>query len=248
MTAYTLNRFSDSYFLNAPSGITLATNDTLLVKNGALVGSENGDGVLVQGDNTTTTNDGRIAGGAANNNYGFDFEDFSAGSLTNDLGASIIAGTGVFVGAGIKAMVNHGDISGFHLAGIHTDEQVVSWSLTNDGTIYGYADGIFDFGGAAAVTNTGNGLIQSDTYGFELDANTATITNDVHATISGTLDSIYTHEAGSLILNNFGTLDGDVLCTVAAANNSIFNQGTINGNVIFAAGNATFTIAGLGAM
>jgi hypothetical protein len=40
-------------------------------------------------------------------------------------------------------------------------------------------------------------------------------------------------------------IDSDVLCTVAAANNSIFKKGTINGNVIFAAGNATFTDAGL---
>jgi hypothetical protein len=244
---WALNRFSDSYFFNAPAGFTLHNNnDTLTILNGALVGSENGDGVLVQTDNNTITNQGRVAGGAGNSNYGVDFQDFSAGMLTNDLGASIIAGTGVFVFAGIKTMVNDGQIIGFHLAGVDTEEQTNTWSLTNDGTVYGYADGIRDFGGRATVTNTGTGVIQSDTYGFELDSSKATITNDLSATISGTLNSIYTHEFGSLALTNFGTLDGDILCTVPDARNSIFNGGTINGSVIFQAGNAKFTDAGLG--
>ena len=236
----------ETYFLSGTEAIKLQNdNDTLEVLNRALLGSASGDGVRVVSNNNSITNDGTIAG-AGGPFAGVDFQNTSAGTLVNNADGTILGGTAVSISNSGKTVTNHGVIDGFVSQGIFIDENVDSFSLTNDGHIFGRIEGIFDFGGPATITNSGNGVIQSDWYGFELDGNSGNVTNGVHATIGGSIYSIYTHEFGSLFLTNLGTLNGDVLCTVPVSNNSIFNKGTINGNVIFAAGDATFTDAALG--
>jgi hypothetical protein len=243
---HVIDRNSEYYFLSGTEGFKLQNdNDTLEILNGAIVGCATGDGVRVVSNNNIITNDGEIAG-AGGAFAGVDFQNTSAGTLINNPDGSILGGTGVNVENSGKTVTNHGDVNGFVGEGVFIDENVAAFSLTNDGHIFGYQAGVYDFGGSATIVNTGNGVIQSDWYGFELDGNSANVTNGVHATISGSIYSVYTHELGSLVLTNLGTLNGDVLCNVPIADNAIVNRGTINGNVIFAAGGATFTDAGLG--
>ncbi len=243
---HVIDRNSENYFLLGTEGFKLQNdNDTLEILNGGIVGSAEGNGVTVVSNNNVITNDGEIAG-AGGPFVGVDFANTSAGTLINNADGTILGGTGVIIENSGKTVTNHGEINGFVVDGVFVDENVASFSLTNDGHIFGFGAGIYDFGGPATFVNTGNGLIQSESYGFELDGASANLTNDVHATIGGSICSIYTKEFGSLVLTNLGTLNGDVLCTVPVADNSIVNKGTINGNVIFATGGATFTDAGPG--
>jgi hypothetical protein len=117
--------------------------------------------------------------------------------------------------------------------------------ITNDVSIYGHLAGIFD-NGQATIINAGAGSIYSDRYGISLTGTSLTVKNNIHATISGVTYSIFNQE-GNLVLANLGTLDGTILCgNDPLATNSILNKGTINGNVIFQSGNATFVDAARG--
>jgi Ca2+-binding RTX toxin-like protein len=98
-------------------------------------------------------------------------------------------------------------------------------TITNFGVIQSSGDGVYVF------TNTGR---------------TTTITNEAGGIITGTAHAIFTQTFGAISLNNQGTINGDIDCTVTGASNFVSNQGVINGNVIFAQGNGTFIDAGLG--
>jgi hypothetical protein len=178
---------------------------------------------------------------------GVTFHFVSSGTVINNADGSILGATGILesYSSGIDVF-NHGAVYGLNYEGIYvgTTMTPLLTNISNDGNIYGHSVGIFDQG-QATITNIGTGSIYSDQYGISLSGTSAIVTNDVHATISGPIDSIFTQE-GDLVLKNFGTLHGTILCNAPLAENSIFNRGVINGNVIFQSGNATFTDAGLG--
>jgi hypothetical protein len=165
--------------------------------------------------------------------------------LTNDVGASILGGSGVEVENSGKTVINNGEIRGYHYQGIFVDTNTYNISITNDGSIFGPLTGIV-VENVATIDNTGTGLINSDLYGIWFLGTTCTISNGLHATIEGSTYSIFTQVSGTLSLTNLGTLDGEVLCSAPTGNNSISNKGVVNGSVVFQSGDATFTDAGSG--
>jgi hypothetical protein len=226
-----------------------ADGDTVTIEARVLVGSVDKDGVVTTHNNNVITNNGYIAG------FGFGpgvvFDNAGLGTLFNNAGASILGGDGVGIFHGGKTVVNHGVIYGLSFTGVELDFSVSSFSLTNDGTIYGHLSGLFA-GGSATITNTGTGFIHSDKFGVDVNllgtSPTITITNDVHATIGGSISAINTRGFGNadLTLDNFGTLLGGVQCALVGANTFILNKGVIDGNVMFQSGGGTFVDAGRG--
>jgi hypothetical protein len=162
-------------------------------------------------------------------------------SALNAAGAIIASEVGTAFGClGVDGVVvdNRGSISGGG-SGMHFHEST-NVQLINSGTIFGKLAGVtIASTDGAAVTNSGS--ISSQQYGlWVLDGAgfRAKVTNS--GSLSGNVASILVENGDKLLLNNSGTLGGDILCRSAGQKDKIVNSGTINGEVFLGSGNDTF--------
>ncbi len=163
------------------------------------------------------------------------------GTIYNEAGGKIIGGyAGVYANGTGDVAANFGTISGTNF-GILFDANSSGGKIINSGSIYGQDAGVFTNSFNGSVYNSGT--IHSDIAGIAIaaaDGSTTKITNTVHGVISGGQYSIVTN-FGAMLLNNYGTINGEVLCNADAGNNDVIhNFGKIHGIVGLFGGNDVF--------
>jgi hypothetical protein len=162
-------------------------------------------------------------------------------SVLNAAGAGISSEVGNaigWVGCDGARMDNRGGIdAGGNGVGFSESTNV---ELINSGTIFGKIAGVrIAATDGAEVTNSGtissqqHGLVITDGVGFR-----ATVTNS--GILTGTVASILVENGDRILLNNTGTINGDVLCKSVGQRDKIVNSGTIFGDVLLGSGNDTF--------
>jgi serralysin len=254
------------YGLVFGSGFQLeGDGDELIVGADVLVGCQQSDGVFSIQNNNTVVNNGTILSGSDLYNaislQSAHNDTHSNETITNNFGATISGvGSGIIVDHSLGiSITNHGSINGFETYSLNLilDYTPGSYNVNNDGKIYAniaaiYIDGdqvdLHDLGrGSATIDNTGTGLIYGRGQGIRIfDGASATITNQLNATISSDNVAIYAaSDGGSFTLNNAGHIVNGI-ASDATANDVVVNSGTITGLVLLGAGDDRYQGVGSG--
>jgi serralysin len=231
-------------FNNTTPGITYAQdNESWTVADNVFVGATAKVGILSSKVGSELINNGTIFSGYDNGVY------FTGGNstITNNAGASIAgAYSGLFLQK-VVTIANHGEINGYYFTGVFFDGSA-QFDVFNDGNINGNFAGIYSFSNnGGSIENAG--LIAGNDSGIFIGpqaASTTRIDNSASGIIEGSESAIYTYGGGRLILDNKGTIAGEIDCdaTLGNVNDKIVNKGTITGDVFLGQGNDNFKGAG----
>ena len=240
-------------------------NGTVSNAVGATI-SGNYDGVYVSGATASVSNAGSIN---ATYGYGVVFNGVSAASMTNSVGGTITAGeSGVFTydGGSLQnagqitsrdydgvyfynggTVTNSGGIAGANdgiMLGTAYNSASNTGTVFNSGVVTGGVAGIYGYGSAFSVQNTG---LISGGVGVQLIGGAATIDNS--GTINGTYGNAIDLTGGGVVTNQ-GSIVGFTNGVVAGGPASVVNSGVIQGNgasgdgVLLAAGGTVTNQAG----
>jgi hypothetical protein len=127
-----------------------------------------------------------------------------------------------------------GILIGGNSQGIQLDNGGISPYYNYGGTIFGAQFGIQDYSNNHGSNILNNSNIKSNHIGIDICTNTGLVTkfnNDYHGVISGHDYAIRTHDVGSLSLNNYGTVNGNIYCDVPTGADIIHNHGKIHGTL-----------------
>jgi hypothetical protein len=218
--------------------------DKLTIHDGVLLGSLGNNGIADDGvhHGNIVINNGYILSGSVEAiKY-----DENGVNITNNIGGSIIGETsGIAVGGDSEKIVNHGSITGVDYFGLDMAVSSNHVVFTNDGSVFGYAAGIHEFSSneGGHISNTGIGKIGSSHDGIYVNTGydkTTSISNGLHATITGADNAIHSEFFGAIALTNLGKIIGDIECAASASNDRIVNKGIIQGDVALGAGNNVY--------
>jgi Ca2+-binding RTX toxin-like protein len=210
-------------------------NEIWTILNNVFVGSSI-DAVRSFHHNSTLHNDGRIFSGGG---YGVFFDGLYQ-KILNSAGAKIIGLSGIYVNGFGSDIQNHGEVSGLQNFGIRFAGSSYA-SLSNFGEIFGGFTGVFAASKSGGSINN-SGRISSDQLGIEVDTDpgmTTTVRNAAGATIEGEYYAIYVGN-GQILLDNRGTINGNIYCWAPDGNDTIINRGVITGHVELGGGNNVY--------
>ena len=223
------------------TAIVLGLGGTVTNRSTGII-TANGVGVAGSTNPTVVNNAGQILN--ASTGIGLS----AGGTVTNDVGAVISsASRGVDISGGVGTVVNSGSI----LAGFGRAVQLQAGGTVinnSTGTITSAGGGtraIFVFGGPSTIVNAGSvndGVVAA----IEVESTQSSITNSgTIRTASGAgiqLDATAASNTLTTIVNDVaGTIQGAVNALVANGNASVdfTNKGTVVGDLVFGAGDAT---------
>lgn len=180
-------------------------------------------------------------------------EDFSASVVNSETGTITGSRFGVILSGGGE-VTNDGTISANNGGGVliqgialnsaeGEDRSGLSGTVTNTGTITGVNDDGVGFGSDLATATLVNSGTISSTFAagvFQGSLSDATFTNLEGGTITGGTSGILASSSGTVAIDNAGTIRGngtsdsldfppDAGITIATANSSVVNSGTISG-------------------
>jgi hypothetical protein len=216
----------------------IVINPGVTISNGVYAAAGNGS--------WTIQNSGKIEG--AGSAFGVVLN--SGGSVTNAASGSIVSGNGgqpdgILITGGVGNVVNAGSIIATHYGGYNGVIMRRGGSVTNaaSASIQGGNDGVVIFGGVATVVNSGT--IFGDSFSIYLSAG-GSVTNAASGSITG--GGIHIGGLPGTVVN-YGSIAGNIINPTAivatsvtnavsasitgsvAANETVLNQGSINGNI-----------------
>lgn len=197
---------------------------------------------------STLNNSGMIFGAP----YGVWFDFNSVGGVINNSLIGTLEGSvnGIrFDGEGVT-INNFGGIAGGDNGVLFGSTATASLSggpitLNNHagGKIWGGLRGVYDGSDHAGATINNSGLIHGFNFGVLVDTNaglTTIIKNNASGTIEGFAAPAIETLAGSILLDNSGTVHGNIVCMAFGANDRMVNKGQIIGTIQLGPGNDTF--------
>jgi Ca2+-binding RTX toxin-like protein len=139
------------------------------------------------------------------------------------------------------SIVNRGTVTGYSLGGMFFDSSA-DYDVTNSGAIHGREFGIYAFSSVDGNTIVSSGLIEGKS-GITL-APSGSLATTIHdrpaGVIKGVESAITTGGGANIVLDNRGTIAGDIKCQAFDANDAVGNAGKIIGEVYLGYGNDTF--------
>jgi Ca2+-binding RTX toxin-like protein len=220
--------YKDSFALSSP-GYQFQNDYNVQINPNILVSSQQSDGVYDNLAGSTLSNFGRVFGEITSGV----FVDQSANNATviNQASGLIIGyEDAIDLEAIGDKVTNFGEIIG----GIFLDAFSDKSTIVNSGSLYGHENGIDDLALSGSLTVVNSGKIYSDHVGISIESfsASATITNTTKGLISSGGQAAIIHGlGGTMLLNNNGTIDGDINCAVPGGHDVINNHGKINGTV-----------------
>ncbi|MDB5550422.1 MAG: hemolysin-type calcium-binding repeat family protein [Rhizobium sp.] len=211
------------------------SNDTYILGKNALIETSgefaidvaagfNNNTLILKGEATATdtTSVVRVAG---NNTH----VDVLLGGHINGLGANIGLNA---TGSGFS-LNNAGGISGASYAvSVGDYSEVVNSGLMLSGQV--------GLGAGEGLDLTNSGRITGDTYGVLADADGAVIENLKGGKITADTTGVNLSGEGTAVIHNSGLIKAGVAISDGAADTTVINKGTIDGNVFLGAGDDVF--------
>ncbi|MGH6736813.1 MAG: calcium-binding protein [Methyloceanibacter sp.] len=230
-------------FNTSTPGITYAQdNETWTVNPGVFISASGAEGVFSNKAGSTLINNGTIFSGEYVT-AGAKFTGADS-SITNNDGGVIAGLTGLHVQKA-TTIANHGEIRGYYFSGINFDKSA-QFAVTNDGEIRGKTIGIFSFSdNGGTIENAG--LIEGGTYGILAQPTAVSaieVDNAADGTIKGDEAAIYAGLGVRIILDNEGTMAGDIVCDGNNTSDVVLNKGKIAGDVLLGFGSDLFNGTG----
>jgi hypothetical protein len=219
-------------------GYEAPTYETDKLNAGVRMVSTQKDAVDSNGNQLFLFNYGTIFSSAR---YGISFDNPSVNSELFNFASGVIKSSDVAIydsGWGDE-ISNTGQIRG-SVTGILLGGNSQSYSILNGdpstnhstGIIYGGEFGIQDYSNIRGASIYNLARISSHGIGVDIWTNAGLVTHIVnYGVISGHVDAIRAHNIGNVLLDNYGTIRGDILCDVPTGTDVIHNHGKINGVV-----------------
>jgi hypothetical protein len=218
-TTWMIDTSNNTYILGKNADIETSGEFAIDVAAGS-----NNNTLVLKGEATATdtTSVVRVAG---NNTH----IDVLLGGFVNGLGANV----GITATASDFSLNNAGGISGASYAVVAGEyAQVVNSGLMLSGQV--------GLGAGEGLDLTNSGRITGDTYGVLADADGSVIDNIKGGKITADTTGIGLSGEGTAVIHNSGLIKAGVAISDGAADTTVVNKGTIDGNVFLGAGNDVF--------
>ncbi|CAN7437795.1 calcium-binding protein [Rhizobium sp. LjRoot254] len=218
-TTWMIDTSNDTYILGANALIETSGEFAIDVAAGS-----NNNTLILKGEATATdtTSVVRVAG---NNTH----VDVLLGGHINGLGANV----GLFATGANFSLNNAGGITGSSSAvSVGDYAQVVNSGLMLSGQVGLMADDGLDLANSGRITG--------DVFGILTNADGAVIDNLKGGKITADTTAVHLSGDGTALLHNSGLIKGQTAINDGAADTTVINKGTIDGNVNLGAGDDVF--------
>lgn len=218
-TTWMIDTSNNTYILGKNADIETSGEFAIDVTAGS-----NNNTLVLKGE-ATATGTTSVVHVAGNNTH----IDVLLGGFVNGLGANV----GIAASGANFSLNNAGGISGASYAVVAGDyAEVVNSGLMLSGQV--------GLGAGEGLDLTNSGRITGDTYGVLADADGTVIDNLKGAKITADTTGIGLIGEGTAVVHNSGLIKAGVAISDGAADTTVINKGTIDGNVFLGAGDDVF--------